>query len=639
MMTAVEGWLHRGRRKLLRFAARPGIRALAEGAAWGGGGFLMSAASLANSPLPLPLGVIAGAEGWKRVVSALGSALGYRFFWGAAGAQGVVWSVLGCLAAFAPGRKKLSEEAPLLAPAVAGFLVSAAGLVFQMALGDSTPVGVYLLRIAMAAAVVGLAGVMTTSRQPVADWLTQGLAVLALAQIAPLPWLDLGVWVAGLLAAGGSVPAAILAGLALDLAQITTVPMTAVLCAAALLRMIPFAKKWPRYAAPGAAYCLVMALTGRWDLAPLPGLVLGGSLGALLPPRPEQLRRRGETGAAQVRLELMAGVLQETRQLLLEDRSVPIDCQALLLRTRERACGGCPNRKLCRDITLPESLLTQTLWDTASLSIPCKKPGRMVLELRRTQEQLRQLKGERDRRRECREAVAQQYRFLGDFLREQADLLPRRGSIPRPRFRPEAEVCSRGRELANGDRFLHFPGIECRYYALLCDGMGTGLGAAQEGQSAASLLRQLLTAGFPAEHALRTLNSLLVLRGRAGAVTVDLAELRLDTGRVTLYKWGAAPSYLLRGGMAEKIGTAGPPPGLSISENRETVERLSLRRGEALILFSDGVDAPAALRREGLSGQMPPGELAALLLEGAEEALLDDATAAVIRLSPATLST
>lgn len=636
-MTAVEGWLQRTRRKLLRLGADPRVRLAAEGTLWTGGGFLMSAASLAASPMPLTMGLIWGGRGWQRIAAALGSILGYRVFWGTAGTQGMVWAALALGISLAPGRKKWAA-APLLMPALAALLVSLTGLVFQMALGDRTTTAVYLLRIALAAAVMGLSGVVSARREPIADWLALALGVLALAQVAPVPWLGLGFLAAGLLAAGGSFPAAALAGLALDLAQVTRVPMTAVLCLACLIRVIPFARRWPRYAAPGAAYCVMLALCGIWDPAPAVGLFLGGGL-ALFLPGPAQSHRRGETGAAQVRLELMSGVLLETRQILLEEQPTPIDREALLLRTRERACGGCPNRKLCRDIAIPDELLDRSLWDTTALGIPCKKPGRMLLELRRTQEQLRSLRADRDRRREYREAVSQMYSFLGEFLREQADLLPRRGYIPKPRFSVDAEVRSLGREPANGDRFLKFPGTECRYYILLCDGMGTGLGAAQEGQSAAGILRQMLSAGFPAEHSLRTLNSLLALRGRAGAVTVDLAEIRLDTGRVAIYKWGAAPSYLLRSGSAEKIGTAGPPPGLSVNEARETVDRLSLRRGEALIMFSDGVDGPLALRRDGVSPQIPPGELAELLLEGTGEERLDDATAAVIRLSPAVLST
>lgn len=636
-MTAVEGWLQRARRKLLRLMAEPRVRFAAESIAWTGGGFLLSAASLAHSPIPLTMGLIWGTKGWQRFAAALGSILGYRVFWESAGTQGMVWSALALGLTLVPGSKKWADV-PMLPPAVTAFLVSFTGLVFQIAFADRTPAAVYLLRIALASGSVALATVVAARREPLADWLAMALGVLALAQVAPVPWLGLGFLAAGILAAGASFPAAALAGLALDLARVTRIPMTAALCLACLLRVIPFHRRWPRYAAPGMACCVMLALCNVWDPAPVVGLFLGGGLAVLLPGS-TQTHRRGETGAAQVRLELMSGVLLETRQILLEEQPVPIDREALLLRTRERACGGCPNRKLCRDITIPEELLDRSLWESTTLGIPCKKPGRMLLELRRTQEQLRSLRADRDRRREYREAVSQLYCFLGEFLREQADLLPRRGYIPKPRFSVEAEARSLGREIANGDRFLKFPGTECRYYVLLCDGMGTGLGAAQEGQSAASILRQMLSAGFPAEHALRTLNSLLVLRGRAGAVTVDLAEIRLDTGRVAIYKWGAAPSYLLRSGSTEKIGTAGPPPGLSVNEARETVDRLSLRRGEALILFSDGVEGPQALRRDGVSPQVPPGELAELLLEGTGEERLDDATAAVIRLTPAVLST
>jgi stage II sporulation protein E len=161
--------------------------------------------------------------------------------------------------------------------------------------------------------------------------------------------------------------------------------------------------------------------------------------------------------------------------------------------------------------------------------------------------------------------------------------------------------------------------------------MGTGLGAAQEGQSTGELLRKMLCAGFPPDHALRSINAILALRGQAGAVTVDLAEIRLDTGQTRLYKWGAVPSWVLRKTGAEKIGTATPPPGISVTEGRETVTRLSLGRGEVLILLSDGVEVGDALRRNGTAPDAPPGELAEKLLEWSQNQQ-DDATAVVIRL-------
>ena len=69
------------------------------------------------------------------------------------------------------------------------------------------------------------------------------------------------------------------------------------------------------------------------------------------------------------------------------------------------------------------------------------------------------------------------------------------------------------------------------------------------------------------------------------------------------------------------------------------VEKLSLRRGEVLILLSDGVDGEEVFCHTGLSPDAPPGELAAEILEKGCGNAEDDATAAVIRLRPASLPT
>lgn len=631
MIASMETYLRRGRRTCQRLLLNPKIRTGGVVLLCGGSGFLLSAASLGNYPQPLAMGLILAMSGWHAAVMSLGAMLGYWVFWGIAGLQGLVWSASGGLLALLLARH-IPEEQPLIFPAISAFLTALTGLLFQLVLRDTVPVPVYFLRILLAAGAGLLFPVALGRRTAVTDWLVGGVAVLALAQASPVPYLGLGYLAAGALAVGSAFPAAVLGGLGLDLAQVTRIPMTAVLCLAGVIRMIPFERKWMRCLAPGAAGLVVMAICGIRDYTPLPGLILGGGLGILMPPSQEAARRRGETGLAQVRLELGAEVLGATQQLFLETAPPPVDASAVLQKVRQRACGSCSARNSCpQQSSLDISLLQNPL------DAQCRKSGRLIPELRRGQEQLKLLKADSARQSEYRAAMVQQYQFLGDFLRRLADDLPRRGQRPRAWFRAEAAARSRSKELANGDRCLAFPGAECRYYVLLCDGMGTGLGAAQEGQSAISLLRQMLTAGFPAAHALRTLNSILALRGSAGAVTVDLAELYLDTGHATLYKWGAAPSWLLRRGSAEKIGTATPPPGLSVTESRETVEKLSLRRGEALVLLSDGVDGEGISRRSDLTPDMPPGELAAKILEYGRGKQMDDATAAVIRLRPTSL--
>ena len=68
------------------------------------------------------------------------------------------------------------------------------------------------------------------------------------------------------------------------------------------------------------------------------------------------------------------------------------------------------------------------------------------------------------------------------------------------------------------------------------------------------------------------------------------------------------------------------------------MEKLSLRRGEVLILVSDGVRIGEVLSHE-MCGPLPPGELAEWLLDKSGADGEDDATVAVMRLSPRRLST
>jgi hypothetical protein len=629
MMISMETYLRRGRRSLQRMALDPKMRSIGTVAAYSGGGFLLSAASLGNSPQPLALGLILALRGWRAVLLTLGAMAGYPTFWGNAGLQGIVWSAAGGLLALLLGNRIEAKEQPLMLPAIGALFTAVTGLSFQILLGDKTEVLLYFLRISLAFASGVLFLQAQRGRDAFTDWIVGGVAVLALAQVSVTRYFGLGYIAAGAMAVASAFPAAALAGLGLDLAQITPLPMTAVMCLSYCIRIIPFDQRWKHYAAPGFACLGVMAVCGIWDTTPLPGLLIGGACGALLPPRPQIIHRRGETGAAQVRLELGAEVMATIQQLLMEIQPPPVDQEAILLLAKNRACGGCSLRKTCRskDSLTPEHLLNP-------LEADCRKQGRLLPELRRGQDQLRRLQADRNRQKEYRLALQQQYQFLGAYLRSLSDCLPRRGDILRIEFRVEAAARSRGKEKANGDKCLAFAGPGCSYFVLLCDGMGTGLGAAQEGQTAAGLLQQMLLSGFPPEHSLRSINSLLALRGRAGAVTLDLAQIRLDTGHVTLYKWGAAPSYVLQRSGAEKIGTATPPPGISVENHRETVDKLSLRRGEVLILLSDGVDGEEILRQSVLTPEAPPGELAAKILEIGGGEAEDDATVAAIRLRP-----
>lgn len=640
LLVSLGIYVRRWQRILRRWLLDPRLHTLAQSIGFLCVGFVSTAASLGNSFLPLALGLLCASSGWPSILLATGALIGYPVFWGAGGVQGIAWVMAGVLGAATLGSRQLTRATPLLMPSLAGFTVAVSGLLFQICLGDTTPVPIYLLRIAVGIFSTALFSMAAHRRDPVVDWLVAALAVLSLAQITVTPYVGLGYILAGILVTVGPFPAGALAGLALDLARITPVPMTAVLSLAYLLRLLPRSPKWVHCTAPVGVYLLVMGLCGVWDIHPVAGLFLGGIGAFFAPTKTDVSHRRGETGVAQVRLEMAAGVLSQTQRLLQTIEEPPIDEGALITRAAERACGSCPYRKNCRERgeSLTTDLLHKPLGNGEDLPAGCRKTGRLLQELRRSQESLRIIRADRDRRQEYRFAVEQQYHFLSEYLQDLSDSISRRKNPAVQWYQPEIAVCSTSREAANGDRCLWFAGVECRYYILLCDGMGTGEEAAREGKRTGAMLRKLLAAGYPAEYALRTINSLCALQGKAGIVTIDLAELHLDTGKAVLYKWGAAPSYLICHGEPIKIGTASPPPGLSVTDGRETVEKLSLRRGETLVLLSDGAGGEEALRANWDRAGEPAGELAARILEARTDGS-DDATVAVVRLGAAPVST
>ena len=635
-MVSIDSYVRRGKHTLRRWLVDPRVHTLARGSGYFAAGFALSAASLGQGMLPLAMSLVCACGGWSAVLAGLGGALGYRVFWTAQ--QPLLWLAAGLCVALLLGRRRISREAPLLMPAIASLIIASSGVLFQTLGAEDTPIALYLIRVGLAGGAAWLFEQIHKGRNPVLEWLTAGLAVLALVQIAPVPWFSFGFLAAGVLAVAGAFPAAAIAGLALDLAGVTPVPMTAVLVQAYLIRLLPRPLGWAGKLAPGVTYLIVMWLYGVWDVLPLPALALGGVVGGFLPLPGKLPHRRGETGAAQVRLELASGVLAQTQQLLLEVPEVPVDEDALVSRAAERACGSCPNRKGCKDTerigSLPGLLLHKPLLQTDELPIVCRKSGRFLAELHRSQEQLRSIRADRERQKEYRAAVIQQYQFLSEFLQDLSDRLSRRTEKTAV-YSAQVAVFGNRPEEENGDRCLRFSGTEGKYYVLLCDGMGTGLGAVQEGRTAGVMLRRLLSAGYPAEYALRSINSICALRDRAGAVTMDLAEIQLDCGKVALYKWGAVPSYLISAVGAEKIGTASPPPGLSVTDYQERIERLSLRKGQLLVMVSDGVGEGEALRCCADGAGKTPGEVAVAILTAAQAGGQDDATVVTISLEPA----
>lgn len=556
------------------WAEIPGVRKAGAGVLCFGGGFLMSGLKIWGQMQPCAASFAAACTGWQSVLAGLGSAAGYRIFWGADGIQGMLWTFGAVvLALVLPLTARGDQPVQLAVPMMC--LTAGAGLALQALYGTAITPEVFALRIALAGGAALTARQSLRAKDRLWRWVGIGAVTVSLAGVAP--------WAArlasGAAAASLPLPAAAIVGMGADLGASGSISMTAVACVAFFLQRAFPREDRKRMAAPAIGCGILMLLQKTWEPGTLLAVSLGGAVGALIPWKYTVVPRRSRVGAAQVRLEQTAQVLTRFRRELLE-YSPP----------------G------------PELPKTQ--------------------EARR--EQLRRIKAARAKQEEYRMALVQQYGFLSDALRTLSDRLPEREHHRKVRFRVKVSARSRGRELADGDKVSAFPGTECRYYVILCDGMGTGQGAAEESRTASELIRQMLTAGLSPETVLGSVNSQLALTDRGGAVTVDLAEIRLDNGRAMLYKWGAGPSWLLRRGKGSQIGTAGPPPGLGVTEGSGTASRLSLASGETLVMLSDGIPCDTPTQWAAAARTLDPGTLAKQILE--DTPTDDDATAVVVKL-------
>lgn len=197
---------------------------------------------------------------------------------------------------------------------------------------------------------------------------------------------------------------------------------------------------------------------------------------------------------------------------------------------------------------------------------------------------------------ETRRSARGQYAQLSELLTATAAGL---GEVPAS---AEAEaVCRIGAalrpkegETVCGDTVVSFrtgSGLLC---LLLADGMGSGEAARKESALTCRLVEQFLEAGIEPEAALKTLNSAMALRGAdtGSFTTIDLLTCRPDTGEAAFYKYGAAPSYLKKGGVVRRITGGTLPAGLRGAPAVPDVTRAALEPGSFAVLISDGVADP-----------------------------------------------
>ena len=141
----------------------------------------------------------------------------------------------------------------------------------------------------------------------------------------------------------------------------------------------------------------------------------------------------------------------------------------------------------------------------------------------------------------------------------------------------------------SGDSYICRRLPDGRHLILLSDGMGKGEAAALESSLAVKTLADLIEAGFDVEIALRTLNSILLLKSEEEIfTTIDIGIFSGESGNLRLYKIGAASTFIKRGDRVNAVKMAALPMGIVDGLKIDFVN-LKLQPGDQVVMVSDGV--------------------------------------------------
>ena len=635
------------------------------------GGFLLSCGTVAGAPAPFALGLLAAAGGGLRGLCALvGAAAGFLTMHPfSQGLELCSSAILVFVTMYIFGSLWVTRQTWFRC-LVPGGMRAVVGLIFLMS-HRITPllISVYAQNVLLSAlSPLAFSALQEKRKRSIGALAALDFFLIGAARIA----LPFGLCLGTLLSASASAlgarrgdpgTALILGagtGLAMDAALMTGGLWTLYLALGALVgsalpRKRPLLRSlfFLAAASAGAAYTgdislpLFLTFAGGLGLSfLLPAGLLVGREESAVSQSAATVEERLSCGAAALKqlydaMGLDPRQQQEDRERRLFDRAAGQVCRKC---SRYRACwerngdatfaafSGAQSAILRRGEARREDF-------PESFAEACRGMDELLSALDQELNELTAASRDKSRELERRTILSRSLLHLSRLLDEDARCLRSSVRVPEAAYEVRIAVSARGRRgrALSGDRGMSFYTGDGRFFAILCDGAGTGQEAAEESLLAVDTLSGLIQAGMSPEASMEFLNNLYVLRSTGGFSTMDILELNLLSGQAMLYKWGAAPSFIRSGQTVKKVGTAAPPPGLGVGSTvGPEVIRLSLWGGDLLVLVSDGVlgedteERIRAFQGENLKA------LSNLLLAGAAETGgEDDMTAAVFRLEEA----
>ncbi|MFF2912634.1 stage II sporulation protein E [Paenibacillus sp. NPDC057934] len=204
---------------------------------------------------------------------------------------------------------------------------------------------------------------------------------------------------------------------------------------------------------------------------------------------------------------------------------------------------------------------------------------------------------------ECRKMIAP---LLSDILNENIAVMsetavhPREGlsmvtfgSAKAYEVNTGVANAAKGGDLLSGDSFSTVELGNGTFAVSISDGMGNGERARMESSAALGMLEKLLQSGMDEKLAVKSVNSVLMLRSPDEFyATVDMALIDQYSAQTTFMKIASAPSFIRRGSEVIPVTASNLPIGI-IQDMEVDLITLQLHPGDILIMMTDGIyDAP-----------------------------------------------
>lgn len=204
---------------------------------------------------------------------------------------------------------------------------------------------------------------------------------------------------------------------------------------------------------------------------------------------------------------------------------------------------------------------------------------------------------------ECRKMIAP---LLSDILEENIAVVsetavhPREGlsmvtfgSAKAYEISSGVAAAVKGGDMLSGDSFSTVELGNGTFAVSISDGMGNGERARMESSAALSMLEKLLQSGMDEKLAVKSVNSILLLRSPDEFyATVDMALIDQYSAQTIFMKIASAPSFIRRGSEVIPVTASNLPIGI-IKDIEVDLVTMQLRPGDILIMMTDGIyDAP-----------------------------------------------